>query len=67
METFEQLAALASDHARDLIEDGAQPDDVSGAFLSAAVSLLIVTEGRSATSAYLTDLAARIAVEANHG
>lgn len=63
MENFEQLAASASDFARDLVAEGVHPDDVSGALLSAAVALLVSTDGREATAAYLTDLAARIATE----
>tara|TARA_A100001391_G_scaffold12331_3_gene7275 strand:+ start:15307 stop:15510 length:204 start_codon:yes stop_codon:yes gene_type:complete len=67
MENFEALSERINSRALDLLAEGVAPDDVSGAHLNTAIAILINSDGREATAAYLTDLAARIVAEGANG
>ncbi len=67
MSNFEALSAALNDTACTEITAGANPEDLAKAMLMEGAALLAATAGRSAAAELLTDLAARIVVEATSG
>ena len=65
MSNFEALSTALNDAARAEIAAGSDPEDLANALLTEGVALLVAAHGRDAAAELLTDLAARIVVEAS--